>query len=401
MGSFQQISLGVVCLVAAFMFGNYVNNHPDPDKVTTAFSKSDVSPAGEATSSASSQQVIRRAAPMETLRAPATAQQPTMKLPNLFGLANPRTSPSTLPPPSQLELPATTRAPAAPVKMPNLVESRKRREVMVPDFSSLAAEFRNTPLELPPMQKLNHDRVRDLADQPWRASSVNDDRKTYAQTQVLPNPTTTVPSFNPDDFAPKLKQRFETNPVSGLEIPSQAALPPIEGSPPIPSSGRQVVPPVAIVNDFSRPNSVRSRALDTVPPPPTTAQRMGQSEFPMSADVQRDADSTGWSNAARPTLPPVSPPNYSTARPIIPFGLTAEAKSNLVRLRRPASTQVEIGTSRFAEHWTQPGDSLQSLSTRFYGRPDFYLDIYLANQNQLRNPASLPAGIVLKIPIFD
>ncbi len=43
MGSFQQISLGVVCLAAAFMFGNYVNNHSDPDQVTTAFDKNEVS----------------------------------------------------------------------------------------------------------------------------------------------------------------------------------------------------------------------------------------------------------------------------------------------------------------------------------------------------------------------
>ena len=28
MGSFQQICLGGICLVAAYMFGNYVNNNP-------------------------------------------------------------------------------------------------------------------------------------------------------------------------------------------------------------------------------------------------------------------------------------------------------------------------------------------------------------------------------------
>ncbi len=86
---------------------------------------------------------------------------------------------------------------------------------------------------------------------------------------------------------------------------------------------------------------------------------------------------------------------------MIPFGLTPEAKSKLVPLQRPSQTQVDVGASRFAEHLTRPGDSLQDLSTKFYGRPDFYLDIYLANQQQLKSPASLPAGIMLKIPIFD
>jgi len=87
---------------------------------------------------------------------------------------------------------------------------------------------------------------------------------------------------------------------------------------------------------------------------------------------------------------------------MLPFGLTEEAKQEMAQLRRPQpDAKIELGNSSFSDYQTRAGDTLQTISTRFYGRPDFYLDIYLANRDQLRNPGSVPAGVTLRIPVYD
>ncbi len=84
----------------------------------------------------------------------------------------------------------------------------------------------------------------------------------------------------------------------------------------------------------------------------------------------------------------------------IPFGLNQKAHSELVGVHH-RSEQVKPATTNFLDHKTEAGDSLQSLSDQYYGRPDFYLDIYLANQDKLVNPSTLPVGMIIKIPIFQ
>ncbi|MCH2180362.1 MAG: LysM peptidoglycan-binding domain-containing protein [Mariniblastus sp.] len=84
----------------------------------------------------------------------------------------------------------------------------------------------------------------------------------------------------------------------------------------------------------------------------------------------------------------------------IPFGLNQKAHSELAAVHH-RSEQVKPATTNFLDHKTEPGDSLQSLSDQYYGRPDFYLDIYLANQDKLVNPSTLPPGMTIKIPIFQ
>ena len=85
----------------------------------------------------------------------------------------------------------------------------------------------------------------------------------------------------------------------------------------------------------------------------------------------------------------------------IPFGLNAQGQQELTRIRnRQQQTSIDLQTDSFAQHTTQPGDTLQSLSTEYYGKPDYYLDIYLANQQLLKNPAAIPTGIQIRIPKY-
>ena len=116
------------------------------------------------------------------------------------------------------------------------------------------------------------------------------------------------------------------------------------------------------------------------------------------------------SHAITPVQPPSSrmdraTPTTRNTRPFsratgIPFGLNQQARSELVGVHN-RSDQVKPATTNFLDHKTKPGDSLQSLSDQYYGRPDFYLDIYIANQDKLINPATLPPGMTIKIPIFQ
>ena len=57
--------------------------------------------------------------------------------------------------------------------------------------------------------------------------------------------------------------------------------------------------------------------------------------------------------------------------------------------------------SNFKSYVTQSNDTLQTISESFYGTPEFYFDLYLANRDVLTNPATVRPGTRLKIPEMD
>ena len=52
----------------------------------------------------------------------------------------------------------------------------------------------------------------------------------------------------------------------------------------------------------------------------------------------------------------------------------------------------------FKTYRTESGDTLQTISESFFGTPEYYFDLYLANRNVLANPATVPTGVELRIP---
>lgn len=95
----------------------------------------------------------------------------------------------------------------------------------------------------------------------------------------------------------------------------------------------------------------------------------------------------------------VSPPDYQQLEK--PSSQSASAQSG----RSPRSSEIVAAAQgaygSFREYETQPGDTLQTISIKFYGTADYYFDLYLANRALLRNPASVPEGKIIKIPRFD
>ncbi len=85
----------------------------------------------------------------------------------------------------------------------------------------------------------------------------------------------------------------------------------------------------------------------------------------------------------------VSPPDYGQFAP----------KTNTGASEIVEAATVTYGS--FRQYETLPNDTLQTISTKFYGTADYYFDLYLANRDLLSNPATVPQGVTIKIPKFD
>jgi nucleoid-associated protein YgaU len=63
-----------------------------------------------------------------------------------------------------------------------------------------------------------------------------------------------------------------------------------------------------------------------------------------------------------------------------------------------AATPVPVGTTKWRNYTTQTGDTLASISQRFYGTPDRWVDVYAMNRSLLQDQTTLVAGLKLRIP---
>ncbi len=341
--------------------------------------------------------------------------QPTLKSRNEAVFSDSRIGDSSsvdLPPPSNLD--GDAQAPVAdsrqavvPAGMPNLVDSVKRRKIVVPDFSQLAAEFQNTPLELPSLAANRSPTV--TKSDPADAASTSPHQTNVprplkeltsaARQQPLSVETDSTfahqaqsiaTEFAAEDFEPVLK--------GGAGSSNLAALP---GPPVDQTTTTGNVPPVG---ETVEPNGNFVRSLQIEPGlsfesdggrPSREATRPNE----LATLAQRGV--MGIDNGTEPPEPAPLRASQTRSKPMIPFGLNEQTRNNLARLRTTKQAEITLGTERFDYHVTENGDSLQSLSTKFYGRPDFYLDIYIANKHQLRNPTAIPAGLRLRIPLYD
>ncbi len=80
-------------------------------------------------------------------------------------------------------------------------------------------------------------------------------------------------------------------------------------------------------------------------------------------------------------------------------GLTS-TKGTLTRVQQ-RSHRLSIVAKEYLTHTSRPGDTLHAISNKYYGKPDYYLDIYFANRDQLQNPSLIPEGLQLKIPVYS
>jgi hypothetical protein len=413
MGSFQQISLGVVCLVAAFAFGTYVNYHPADVQHPLAQNASDdlaVQPVGNVQSRLTDGQfdvINRRPAPIATMRNPLKPRFP-MPVDAQVSVV-PRVE-SKLPPPSQLanqDPPKPSESRPWPTPK-NHEPSNSGEHSDVPDFSAIAREFKNNPIELPtlglmpsvgsmpshvppistvttppapvaPLKKLAHRTHR------VGANTLNPATAPHPSTADVRRNWKASPSFSADDFAPQLNGQFVAPP-----IPPEIAS----------NSDSNIVPAehLARIPSYSNPASSNpaSSGVATFKPPIEPAHSNHViSKQAAPNDVYRGSLTTAPGEELDDSR------SSNRVRTMLPFGLTDEAKSRLVAIRSDASSRISLNTTKFVDHVVKRGETLQSISIRYFGNPDYYLDIYLANRNKLRNPVDVREGIFLRIPVYE
>ena len=486
MASFQQISVALVCVVAAFAFGNYVNNHSPTDSNQAALKAQPdaaIQPGNVQSrlTVAGFDIVEKRPAPIATMRQPIQSRfgLPSSSAPsnavNERGIENPLSR--ILPPPSQL-------GNSARPEIQRAISAQAIKQNDVPDFSSIIAEFENSPIALPANKQLlgsmpNHsDPIRNLkaiakTDQQLGPPALVVDRPDFAidakqGSQLSSNwDLGNRKAFSEDDFAPRLKDRFNgansglqsgeqrinNTPSNSIAANGRPGLAKSFGfsyaEPPAPvddatearhkasiissatdgeledssqrwdrQPARSVNAPLARINDASQnpfeptvADKIRSNHVVSRQPLPERVANLGSTVQNNVVDFEPPRDQqTGLARIpnSRPNSPytgaSVLQPDDSIAtnkvRAMLPFGLNDQGKSQLVAIKTRTNSKLESSSTRFVNHVIQPGETLQSISKRYFGKPDFYLDIYLANRTKLNNPVDTPDGTAIRVPVY-
>jgi nucleoid-associated protein YgaU len=486
MASFQQISIALVCVVAAFAFGNYVNNHSptDPNQPalqTQADIESDSGKVQSRLTVAGLDIVEKRPAPIATMRQPI---QSRFGLPASSAPTSAENSIDTsqimLPPPSQLA--NSERSNAEP-----MVSTQAVKQEDIPDFSSIMAEIENSPIAAPHNagrlgNMPNHsDPIRNLkaiakTDQQLGAPNLVIDQPDFTiesnqRQKLASNWNTTSPrDFSDEDFEPRLRDRLDgfeakiqsngqrtTQPknlratgngqslaesfgfsysdppapiedadstntpyrasVIGSASETTNAAPPMQWNQP----PRSAAAPVARIKPAHNPvGQTRSNhVVSRQPLPDRVANRINSMDtrfenLASQSDTDLRSQPPGSHSTGLAKIPNRNSNKINNGESVfqtdntsaqksptmLPFGLNDQGKSQLVAIKTRASTQLESTSTRFVNHVIQPGETLQSISKRYFGKPDFYLDIYLANRTKLNNPVDTPDGTAIRIPVY-
>lgn len=82
-----------------------------------------------------------------------------------------------------------------------------------------------------------------------------------------------------------------------------------------------------------------------------------------------------------------------------PMNSMTVAYSNMIPIDvdSPANDPIDYRVESIP-HVIEFGESLQSISTKYYGQPNEYLHIYEFNQDVLEHPVNLPVGTEIRIP---
>lgn len=205
---------------------------------------------------------------------------------------------------------------------------------------------------------------------------------------------------------PDFSRWANSSPVeaAGESVAAAAPMLPLGQTPPLLEQPAQ---PSGSVTPPPRRPLEQSLALGTEPTPehdPWTAPLssvllkppVAKTEEPRLPVAPAMTDANPQLPAPAPMLPAASAP---VANPAAPQPQTGN--NTLVPFSQQGARKVEIDTDSFRIHVVRAGDTLQSIAQKYYGKADFYLDIYLANQDQLTSPINLPAGKALKIPDYS
>lgn len=352
MNSVAQIAIGTVALGAAFIIGSQVrsqNAKPDvqseqPDQEATDFvwQKPRYEPVAEQIGS--EQGLIDM--PEARKRVPAIPEPANLKLANLNAV-QPEKQPTV---PQQL---STSQPPGQPTIHKTIVE---------PDFSKLASSFfemkenqtalqENKSESVAPLPRLLPPDL-NLKSAPPAEKTTQPANNIVDQFDIAPRSS----SFDSNDFEPQFKDSHPlAESTTGVD----------ENQPPAPIEDNDNQDSLAMFKPVQSPQFARKIPLDA--PEQFAPDQEVASEIPVLMSQQ----------------------------------MTDATNTEMIEVRSRQTNGLRLETNRFIRHRSKEGETLQKVSRQYYGKPDFYLDIYLANQDVLRNPGRIPKGTSLRIPVYD
>ena len=412
MGSIQQIAMAVVCLAAAFAFGSFINQAPNQPSNQTALDSPDQ------LRSLMDQDLLVHKSPAKTPLLQTLSPRlpmPSITDGNLFpsqtvnplGLHSP--SIGEIPPPNDLtgRIAPTANNSATVLTTPDSTTVA----IHAPTFGSDSRSKASMPTVTP--QK--------FGSSPNLADSMRAPVEPDFDDQSQP-PTENAPVFVAAEYTDTETSPASRNSRSESYITSKPRLRPIEPTPEFalrptrtqtPAMPFKNSAPIAS-NPFRRSldhasGSEQSRSNDLMPIPRVEktvtitdpggafGNRDTQPEWRHTGNAKVANNASEYypeANRHRPTTQ-----QHRVAR--LPLQLNSNAKSKLARLRDNTIQKLSLSTTQFSEHVVERGDSLQSIASEYFGKPDFYLDIYLANRDRLRYPGDIREGMTIKIPVYQ
>ena len=460
MGSFQQVIMGGTCLAAVFFFGNYLHNRPasndqgqhaqiatDPLDAIFSFGKKSETKTG--------------------IEAPVfVTPQVQVATPQL---ASPQLAPQFAAVPVSSGIDPSERAQVVDMYGEHVQQqvvqqpaaAAVNRKPIVPDFSELAARFRNTPLELtgpsPTSRTTNgvhaSERVPFTGQfeapklvvrqpentQPLQAFRGEVDRieesvlGEFSAVEPEPNRwrvnrSQAIDEFQAEDQFQSTQQMPRQNfqrpeqtfqrAEQTFRRPQQRFQPPQQDFARDDFEQRETIEDVLSRRsaDYLKDESDRETWATDPPTESWTSKRNRVTEQAANRSRGRsilDIEDPGNRFRSDVEYQPheISPPepDFETAY-YTPTKQRQDAvpppASRPNRQMRSIESNVTSNISRrsniqsqFSDRYEiQPGDTLQSISTRFYGSADYYLEIYKANRAVLDRITSSPVGVRIEIP---
>ena len=413
MGSIQQIAMAAVCLAAAFAFGSFINQAPNQPSSQTALESPDQLrslmdqdlPVHKSPAKTPLLQTLSPRLPMPRIKTddslfPSQALNPLNQRPSSVG---------EIPPPNDL----TGRiAPPANNSAPVLI---------TPDSNTLATHAPTFGSDsrgessMPTVARQKFSSSPNLADsirEPFQPAFDDQSQPPIENAPVFVaaeyNDVATLPTSRNSRSESYIASKPQLRPIeptsefaTGSNL-TQAPAMPFENSAPIASN-----PFRRSFDHTSGREQSRNNGLMPIPrvKQPVTITDPGGAFG--NRNTQREWRHTGnatvASNASEyyPEADRHRPTTQQQRVARLPLQLNSNAKSKLTRLRDNTIQKISLSTTQFSEHVVERGDSLQSIASEYFGKPDFYLDIYLANRDRLRYPGDIREGMTLKIPIYQ
>ena len=438
MGSIQQVAMAAVCLVAAFAFGSFINQTPTDGTTQT-----------NAASPDNLRSLIEPEVPVQTIPGSTPLMKPklTARLP-MPSLTNNNYLPSQaiggeIPPPSDL----TGRIKPTQNSLANSFSTEPDPTGLVADAPTFAPDLSGESA-MPVVNQPTFGNSPNLADSMRAPFRTNDSSRHMPaaenapvfvageftaqaspanQSNQKPNQSFSAPAIGKAPAFPNLNQQSQPFVAAKPALPDRRLAPLPESVRSTPQktviSQSESSHQVATRDQFRYSNPQRfntnDRSQNNLMPVPSINQPVTIDD-PGGAFGNRDSRASdsqsgpqlAWSNprsvlstndtAYYPKQTQRQPQQSQQRRAArLPLQLNSNAQSKLTQLRDNTIQKISLSTTQFSEYVVEPGDSLQSIAKQMFGKPDYYLDIYLANRDRLRFPGDLREGMSIKIPVYQ